>query len=208
MVGEDSFFINKKYIYMKTIKDNPETDLPNSQQPRGKHRITVWNLIKNHPTISALLLGVLATTIVLIWKNTENSRQKASTIALATKSIEENQLQLVKIVAKPLVWSIRSEMLRGNMEQVNILISDMVKEKNFNYIHIIAPDGNVILSTNKSLEGKLIGNEVDPTLLVIDTHPMAMFSGKTIIVTSPIMGIDRKLATLVLGYTTVAAKFQ
>jgi hypothetical protein len=111
-------------------------------------------------------------------------------------------------MAKPLVWNIRSEMLRGNLEQVNILISDLVKEKNFRYIHIIAPDGNVILSTNKSMEGKPIGNEIDPNLLVIESPAMVIFADKMLVVAAPIMGVDRRLATLVVGYTTMRIKIK
>ena len=193
---------------MKTKESIQETAIQNDSKHEVKHRITVWSLIKNHPTISVLLLGILATIVILVWKNIENDRQKARTITLATQAIEANQIDLVKMIAKPLVWSIRSEILRGNLEQVNILISDMVKEKNFRYIHIIAPDGNVILSTNKSLEGKPIGNAVDSTLLVIESRPMALLSGKILVVTSPVMGVDRRLATLVLGYETVQLKLQ
>ena len=171
-----------------------------------KKNTSIWTFIRNHPTSCSLLLGAVAVTAVYFWKDIQSERQKAMIVRVANQQIESNQQELVKLMAKPLVWTIRSEMLRGNMEQVNILITDMVKEPNFRYIHIIAPDGIVTLSTNKGLEGKPVGNAVDSTLLVIESRPMALLSGNMLVVTSPIMGVDRILATLVIGYKTIDLK--
>jgi len=189
------------------MKDKPYAQ-NNSLNARSNRTFSIWRLIQNHPTISVLLLGIIAVVVVFIWKDISNNRQKSMIIKVATEQIESNQLDLMKIIAKPLVWNVRSEMLRGNMEQIDILISDLVKEKNFRYVHIIAPDGTVILSTNKSLEGKQIGGEVNPSLLVIESVPIAILSDTTIVVASPVMGVDKRLATLILGYETVKLKFE
>jgi hypothetical protein len=193
---------------MKNKSVTQDANLSDSSKQEANQKFSIWRFSKSHPTLSVLLLGIMAAVIVFVWKNIENDRQKSMIIKIATQQIETNQHDLLKIMAKPLVWNIRSEMLRGNLEQVNILISDLVKEKNFRYIHIIAPDGNVILSTNKSMEGKPIGNEIDPNLLVIESPAMVIFADKMLVVAAPIMGVDRRLATLVVGYTTMRIKIK
>lgn len=173
-----------------------------------KQKASIWTLIRNHPTVFSLLLGALAVTAVYFWKDIQSEKQKVMIVRVANQQIESNQQELVKLMAKPLVWNIRSEMLRGNMEQVNILITDMVKEPNFRYIHLVSPNGNVILSTNKSLEGKPVGKEIDSNLLKIDAPTTAMYNGRVFIVAAPVMGVDKRLATLVVGYATTEIKLQ
>lgn len=189
---------------MKTI--TPGKSLKDNSKPNEK--FSFWRMVIKHSTVSVLLLSVLALTVVYIWKESQNDKQKSVILKAATLQIEKNQQDLLKIMAKPLVWDIRSEMLRGNLEQVDLLISDLVKENNFRYIHLITPNGNVILSTNKSLEGKQIGDEIIAHLLLVESPSIVELADKIIVVAAPVMGIDRRLATLVVGYKTVDIKLE
>ena len=189
---------------MKTII--PEKSLKDNSKPNKE--FSFWRMVIKHSTVSVLLLSVLALTVVYIWKESQNDKQKSVILKAATLQIEKNQQDLLKIIAKPLVWDIRSEMLRGNLEQVDLLISDLVKENNFCYIHLITPNGNVILSTNKSLEGKQIGDEIIAHLLLVESPSIVELADKIIVVAAPVMGIDRRLATLVVGYKTVDIKLE
>jgi len=146
--------------------------------------------------------GVFIVLIVFFWKDFENKRDRALIIQNVTQQLETIQSEMLMLIAKPLVWSIRAELLRGNNEQVDLLIKDLVKEKNFQFIHIIAPDGNVILSTNKSFEGKSIGNKIDAALLVVK-FPLVVQNQHALLVSAPIFGIDRQIATLVIGYKPI-----
>ena len=189
---------------MKTI--TPGKYLKDNSKPNEK--FSFWRMVIKHSTVSVLLLSVLALTVVYIWKESQNDKQKSVIIKAATLQIEKNQQDLLKIIAKPLVWDIRSEMLRGNLEQVDLLISDLVKENNFRYIHLITPNGNVILSTNKSLEGKQIGDEIIAHLLLVESPSIVELADKVIVVAAPVMGIDRRLATMVIGYKIVDIKLE
>lgn len=160
-----------------------------------------WVLIKKHSTITAVIIGLMVVIIVYLWKDMEIANQKTKIEKVAKTQIHENQQELLKLVAKPFVWSIRTEMLRGNLEQVNILITDMVKENNFIYIHLIEPNGNVLLSTNKRIEGQQIGEEIDRTLLNVDSSVIKYNNQNEFVVAAPVMGVDRRLAMLVFGYT-------
>jgi len=180
-----------------------------SMNDNSKHngKFSFWRMIIKHSTISVLVLSVLALTVVYVWNDYQNNKQKSVIQKAANLQIEKNQQDLLKVMLKPLVWDIRSEMLRGNMEQVDLLISDLVKEKNFRYIHLIAPNGNVIMSTNKGLEGKQIGDEIIANLLLVESPSIVELADKIMVVAAPVMGIDRRLATLVMGYRIVEIKF-
>jgi hypothetical protein len=85
---------------------------------------------------------------------------------------------------------------------------DLVKEKNFQFIHLIAPDGYVLLSTNKSLEGKLIGNNVEPTLLLVRSEMVVIQINHVLYVSAPIFGIDKQIATLIIAYKPAVPIFE
>jgi hypothetical protein len=166
-----------------------------------KSNLGFWQLVKKHSTLTAIIIGLMVVVIVYLWKDMEIANQKTKIEKVAKTQIHENQQELLKLVAKPFVWSIRTEMLRGNLEQVNILITDMVKENNFVFIHLIEPNGNVLLSTNKRIEGQQIGEEIDRTLLNVDSSVIKYNNQNEFVVAAPVMGVDRRLAMLVFGYT-------
>lgn len=173
--------------------------LPDALDAKAKHGNKFFLLLKNHSTLFSLLTAALLVLIVFVWKDIENKRDRASVVQTVTSQLEASQRNMLLLVAKPLVWSVRADMLRGNFEQVDLLITDLVKEKNFQFIHIVAPDGNVILSTNKGLEGKLIGNNVDEALLLVRS-PVVVHINHVLYVSAPVLGIDKQLATLIIGY--------
>ena len=177
-------------------------NVPDKQSAARK--FSIWGMLKNRPTVFVTLIGLVAVATVFCWKNMENKHQKTMIITAANKQLETNQEDLLKIMVKPMVWSLRTEMLRANMEQANILITDMVKEKNFQYIHIITPNGIVLLSTNKSMEAKPIGAGIDASLLLLEAPAFVTSIDNVLVVVAPIMGVDKRLATLVVGYKTVS----
>jgi hypothetical protein len=111
----------------------------------------------------------------------------------------ESKQEMLVLFCKPLVWSVRSELLRRNLEQVDVLISDLVKEKNMESIHLVDPSGVLFLSTDKKLEGQPAGDGLDKNLLTTDSITVQMLDS-FIVVAAPVMGYDRRLATLVFYY--------
>ena len=156
--------------------------------------------IRKHPLLTAIICGLLVVVAVYFAKEMEGNMKRNAVIKAASTELQENNQTMLKLLCKPLVWSIRSEMLRGNMEQVNLLISDLVKEKNFLYIHLIDSQGKVLLSTNKKMEGQPVANAQIEQALTADSTVALNEEGNVITVISPVMGYDKQLATLVLSY--------
>jgi hypothetical protein len=171
-------------------------------------KTSFWGFMKKHPVLTTFLFGLLAVVVVFFWKDIEGKSAKKAVIEVATAQLLENNRQSLMLLSKPLVWSIRSEMLRGNLEQVNLLVSNLVKEKNFKYIHLIGPDGNVLLSTNKTLEGKPLNIEKAKAVIASDTTTLINEAENVMVVVAPVMGYDSRLATLVFGYQTGMPDFK
>ena len=156
--------------------------------------------VRKHPLFTAIVCGLLAVVAVYFAKEMEGNMKRNAVIKAASTELQENNQMMLRLLCKPLVWSIRSEMLRGNMEQVNLLISDLVKEKNFLYIHLVDSQGKVFLSTNKKMEGQPVANAQIEQALTADSTVVLNEEGNVITVISSVMGYDKQLATLVLSY--------
>jgi hypothetical protein len=156
--------------------------------------------MKKYPRITIILFSILALVLLYFVKDIQGNLEKKAVIKVANSELTENNKESLKLLSKPLTWSIRSEMLRGNMEQVDILISDLVKENNFEFVHLVGVDGNISLSTNKKMIGKVVDLESVAAMLGADTTTMLQERDSTLIVVAPVMGYDSKLGTLVFGY--------
>lgn len=181
--------------------------VPNALEVKEKHGVTFFMILRRYSTVFVLLIGALIAMGVFLWKDFENKKEKDSIIRNATNQLDVTNQEMLKLMAKPMVWSIRADMLRGNIEQIDLLILDLVKEKNFQSIHLVAPDGNVILSTNKGLEGKLIGSNVDAALLLVRSQMVVVQINHVLYVSAPIFGVDKQIATLIIAYKPIVPIF-
>src|SRR6476646_5392545 len=112
--------------------------------------------------ILIIVLVIIALFAALwIWKAIEinNIKKMSAEREEALKQRADTALRLVnikylKLVAKPYVWAIRTEIMRGNIDAVYLYANDMVKEKNFQSITVVDDKGIIVSSTDKKLEGK------------------------------------------------------
>ena len=160
--------------------------------------------IRKHPVITTLLVAILAVVVVYFWKDIQGNRQRKAVIEQATLQLQNKNKEMLVLLCKPLVWNIRAEMLRENLEQVVLFTNDMVKEKNLESIHLINPSGNFLVSTNKKLEGQSASGMFDAALLTTDSTMVFSTASGELIAASPVMGYDKKLCTLVLQYIPAA----
>ncbi|GAB2976508.1 hypothetical protein GCM10027049_09220 [Mucilaginibacter puniceus] len=144
---------------------------------------------------------------IWIWKAIEisNLKDKAQTEQLALKAEANQQLlqahsQHLQLLAKPFVWALRTEMMQGNLNQVNLYMADMVKEQNIQRIIVADTKGTIIASTNKKDEGRpwaevITDADVNIANTQVDT------AANVLTMTSPIMGFNNRLGTLLIKYT-------
>ena len=156
--------------------------------------------IKKNPVLVTVFLGILAVLAVYFWKDIEGNRQQNEIIKTATLQLEEKNQEMMMLIARPMVWSIRSEMLRGNLEQVDMFTTDMVRMRDFQFIYLIEPTGEIIISTDKRMEGQQFEERFDQEILKIESTVVFQEEDNQLIMAAPVMGYDRRLATLVVSY--------
>lgn len=149
-----------------------------------------------------------------IWKSVQISnlrKQSATEMRLLkddmTKQMRRSDEQHLGAIAKPLVWVVRSEMLKNNMSQVNLYTNEMVKEKSFQKIVVTNDKGIVILSTNKKEEGKEFMSAGKVNYLLADTTAVENMNDSLLIMSSPVMGFNNRLGTLIVSYSVQQPQF-
>ncbi len=100
-------------------------------------KITFFSSTKNKILVASAIVVVLFASL-WIWKAVEISNLKKDNEKKETLLKQKtNELLLLsdykylKLLAKPYAWAIRTEMMKGNIEAVNLYANDMVKEKTF-----------------------------------------------------------------------------
>ena len=164
-----------------------------------KEKTTLFSFVKKHPAFVTFILALIVIGGVILWKDISRSTWQKEFTTKANVEYVENQESLMKLVAKTLVWQIRSEVLRNNTEQIDLLLIDMLNENNIEYLHYATTDGNVVLSTNKKVQGQNLNDLFAASILNTD-EPTIEYMGNTLVVGAPIMGIDKKLGMLIIGY--------
>jgi len=189
---------------METKNDqNDSVSKPDNQkgENNGNTFKGLVRFVKKQQLLITILVGLIAIICVYIWKDTAARKQKETIVEKASLRLMEKNNEMLVLLCKPLIWVTRSEMLRNNLEEVSIFTADLVKEKNFQYIHLIDPEGNVIISTNKKLEGQPAGDLFGQDILSTDSTIVRPGEGNSLIVAAPVMGYDRRLGTIILNYS-------
>lgn len=167
-----------------------------------------FGFIRKNAMLTVIIVGLISLFGVYLWKDIQgNDRVKAVEMQATTHLKTKNEAMLL-LVCKPLIWSIRSEMLRGNMEQVNIFTTDLVREPNFQFIHLVDTEGTIIVSTDKKLEGSKAEGVIDPNQLLVTEPTTYTDANLLMVVAAPVMGYDRKLGVLIFGYQQDAFVFE
>lgn len=158
-----------------------------------------------------ITICVVAAVLIIgiwIWKSVQISNvKKESTAEMqllkenVAKQIRQSDELHLKSLAKPLVWAIRTEMLKDNISQVNLYVNEMVKEKNFQKVTIVNDKGIAILSTNKKEEGKNFVSPAKFNYLLTDTTMVENINDSLLMMSSPVMGFNNRLGTLIITYS-------
>ncbi len=164
---------------------------------------TFFGTLKKFPRTSILIFVLFIVAGVFTWQYLSHKKDLRLAQFQYIQNSNAMRHEMLLLLAKPMVWSLRTEMLRGNMDQVQFLINDMVQDGNFIFIHVIDPKGIVIATTDISIQGKPIGTDICEHSLTAE-QPICEPDGDTrVLVSAPVMGVDRKMATLVFAYTVI-----
>jgi len=186
-------------------KKSPEASVPGDtggQSPAaapGPKKSLVKTLVRHWRLVGALLLA-LATAGTYVWKNVAVSRARAEMAQNAGQFVDERNRSCLRLAAVPLVWAVRSEMMRGNYDQVNQYLTRFVKEPGMKELLVAGADGRVVAATDKRREGASVSTAF-PSAPGVDTITVTPGENGEIMVSAPIMGLNDKLGVLVLVST-------
>jgi Ca2+/Na+ antiporter len=155
-------------------------------------------LLKNIATVIIAILLIL----VFIWFSVKinNNRKHAENEKMQLITRYETERDSLKIkslefVSSVFSWSVRSEMLRNNMENLNQLVTVFVQESDANLVQIVNPETRmVILSSDKKFEGTEYEKEVNFEI----NQPVIIRDDQKITIITPIMGFSNRIGVLIV----------
>lgn len=126
--------------------------------------------------------------------------QKIQVIEKAHQALSDNTRYFLRLATTPLTWAIRKELLRENLEQINDYTIQFVKDPHVKLILVVKEDGMVAVSTDKSKEGVAFSSLYPVGLLEKDEIVITEEKNGTLLITAPIMGLNKKLGMLLMSY--------
>jgi hypothetical protein len=160
-----------------------------------------WRLI-----LILLLLAAIAG--MYAWKQVavENTRKELT--QKAGQIIADQNRAWLELLSVPLVWAVRSEMIRGNYDQINQYMINFVRQPNVNEVVLVKPDGVIMLATNKRLEGTPVADSFPASVLQVERTTVSPLEQRGWMSASPIMGINQKLGVIIFVYVPPEYRLQ
>lgn len=190
---------------MSEIKDIIPIDNINEDMSSDNGKTT--SFFKKPSTVFIIIL-ILAWATTYLFMNFTHSSEIKSMKRNAAEKMYELETNWLKQSVIPLVWAIRSEMLRNNKENIDKYQNDFVKFPGVRNIMIVDNDGTIIISTDRKYVDKKFTSEFDAGFLSHNDFYIIADKDKSLIKASnPILGIDRRLGTLFLTYTIEEGKY-
>lgn len=176
-------------------REKPRRD-PGREEPRLKKSPLV--ILFRHWRLLGVLALVLAVAGTYLWKNVAVSRAKEQLSRQAGQVLAEQHKSFLRLAAVPLVWTIRSEMMRGNYDQINQYLAQFVREPNMKEVLVARADGRIVAASNKKRDGTMVTDLFPPETPKVDTVTVTTRQDGMFVVAAPIMGLNDKLGVLIL----------
>lgn len=179
----------------------PIADLQHKQLPS-------WTLL--------VFLGVLL--LVFIWKqiavNQAESRLEKGQ-AQIEQQLEEKSRELVtkareyadsqykkeeERFGQVLAWAVRGELIRNNLDQIDQYLSELVKMKDTERVVLVSDEGKLLVSTDKKLITEEASNLYPKDILNLQSITVKSDVGGKKLLVVPVMGLNKRLATIIISY--------
>jgi Ca2+/Na+ antiporter len=180
-------------------KNTGKTAPIKDQKPVTGSKNTVLNFLQKN--IAAVVLAILL-ILVYFWfsakiDNNKNHFENEKIQLITQYETERDSLQIknLEFVSTVFSWSIRSEMMRNNMENLNQLLTIFVQESSASLVQIVNPETRVIiLSSDKKYEGTDYDKEVNFDI----NQPVVIKDDQKISIITPIMGFSNRIGVLIV----------
>ena len=129
--------------------------------------------------------------------NSENRFKEEKTQMITKYETEKDSLKITQLEFASTVfsWSVRSELMRNNTENLNQLLTVFVKKSGAELVQLIKPENNVVLlSSDKKFEGLPYNKKLDNNL----STTMVLKEEGLVRIITPVMGLNNKIGVLVV----------
>lgn len=143
---------------------------------------------------------ILIIAILLIWNNSKirslekkSEKEKLEIVDNYKMKLDSLNAANMQLLAKTFSWAIRSELIRGNKDQINQLFNEFIKTPGIIKLQLINPAKSVIeISTNKKDEGV---RSVD----YVNIKGQETISGLSDLkIVTPISGLNNQIGVFIL----------
>lgn len=181
---------------MNNHKNQPPRQLPEARE-RKDNGFMQW--VRHNKLATVLLILVIAIGLYALIRTNTLQRQAEREHQQLTESYEERieSLQVISMerTVRVFSWAVRSELVRQNMEQISQFFSMFIREQGVQRVMLVNhQDGSVMLSTDLKDEQLLIE---DARILQAE-RVFTISNGASALVVTPVMGLDTRLAVLVV----------
>ncbi len=159
-------------------------------------------------TCMYIIVVVIAAAVgIYLWKViSENSlrrnmeNQRVVLTERAQLIMENKTHDLLNLMTVPFVWAVRREMIRENYDQINEYLTQFVKKREIKRIVVVDTNSNIVVATDKKQEGKPFSTYYQQEYLEHTDINIANDSEGNIQIVAPIMGLNRRIGTLLITY--------
>lgn len=154
---------------------------------------------KNNKAAFVLTIVLLVVFIWFSYKIRINEKkfndEKTELITQYESKIDSLQITQLEFATKVFSWSVRSELIRKNTENLNQLLTIFVKESGADLVQLINPEDNmVLLSSDKKFEGNPYTGNLDFEL----KESTVIKEKNNVKIITPVMGFNDKIGILVV----------
>jgi len=154
-----------------------------------------------------ILFLILLVVGTYIWKSfqirgikKEIEEQKITLTKKAQNIFDLKSKDFLNLVVIPLCWAVQKEMVSENYGIIDSYFIELVKKPNMKLILLSNMDGKVLVSTDKSLEGKEVFSVIPMELMNLSSIKVDEDINENIRVVAPIFNLNQKIGVLVMIY--------
>lgn len=172
---------------------NPENQDKKNAEEKPKKKSWFKRNVGATIAMIIMLIAIIVLGINLMVKQKQHKEEIADINAKNTALVDSLKKDNFTWLTKVFTWTVRSEMLRENLEQVKLYSQEFIKYQYVDNIKVVDPSGRVIFSSDMKDQSVITEWSNINKLAVIQQN------NKTIIA-SPVLGNDKILGAVVIEY--------
>ena len=187
---------------MATVKktDSGKNSKLKKETPGMEFNAKLALFLKENLISVILFVALIVSSIWFTAKIKNNSNHfenvKAQIISKYETELDSLQVKHMEFAATVFSWSVRSELIRNNTENLNQLLTVFVQESKADLVQIITPeDKMVLLSSDKKYEGLQYSGNLD---FELNNNSVVLKENNIVKIIIPVMGFNSLIGILIL----------